>query len=210
MRAYLTAITLIILVSASAQRSGDLIGVPSSAKLKGNSKKMLKKGYKFYEVESGRITYKLIGQDKTNQWYFDRYGLREVRIESSLDGQGSMYIRDGELDIKINLADTTAFPPTMKTLYTSVSERMENEYQKAKKLESKEIANQSCEVYLKEYPRGISFKDHVWTGIVLKLEMTQKDETIGYEAEEITLEHVLDEKYFKILKHVQLVYPENN
>ncbi|MCP4459975.1 MAG: hypothetical protein GY816_18420 [Cytophagales bacterium] len=205
---FLIAIVLLI-TTASAQK---LIGVPDNTKtkLKGNSKKLARKGYKYYGIESGSVMY--TGEDSTffSQLYFDRYGLREVKFERGIsDFKGMktdynlLYLRDGELNIIIDLEDTTGrLFPYWDAEITTPEQRiaLEMEGSRTTKLDTQIHLERECEVW-EFYRIRKSYQTWLWEGIILKNNVLRK-----YQADSIEIGVELDTDPFEILKKVKVIW----
>ncbi len=203
---------LLVILLITQTQAQDLVGVQSNSKknLKGNSKKLLRKGYKYFGIESGSVISNNGDSTFTSKLYFDRFGLRQVKFEKGsfeLNGVKTNFnllvLRDGELNISIDLNDTTGM--LLFNWYdeiTTPEERILLEMEGSKKIDSQVILEKECEVWESQRIRRNS-QTWIWKGIVLKV----KSEIFNYQAEKVEIGHTLDSEYFEILSEVKIVRP---
>lgn len=206
---YLTCFFLLIALTVSGQK---LVGVPDDKNLNGNSKKLLKKGARFYKSESGKIEYEW-GNGKS-VLRFDRYGLRMIRrnygpTDKALGIQpyDELILRDGDLNVHINLLDSMATFIQGPDWELHPNQRIDAQFQESgfKKIGSEDFLGKVCLIWEGKDALKNDQKKWIWRGIVLK-----ENGSLDVAAQKIEENYVLNEAVFDVLNKVQFKSPTNN
>ena len=202
-----------LLILSQSMFCQELVGVPNQPrKVKSDSKKLLRKGHRYYELESGEIQYADKMGNLIGKMVFDRNGLREalwLKEDPADEEFSTLQLRDGSMSFFILLADSTSTRNFDSEIPKSTTEYLNKMYPEANVTPQK-ILNRQCKVYTRSLRKGISYRDARWKGILLASEFTMNGKTTSREAIEIKEHHTFDESIFEIMKHVTFVYPENN
>ena len=183
-----------------------------------DSKTMMEEGYVRYQVESGYL--KMIITDKKGKkkgeqiHYWDRWGLREARIEIDKKGNKSISYLDGEHQYNYNPEDNT-YIRIKNTLVKPVAKEMGDKdmTEGGRKfmegiggdhVRNERFLEKDCEVWKTEL-LGVQY-NWVWNGVSLKLESTSLGITRHYTGVELKTDINVPEEKVALPKDAKSVF----